>query len=228
MPVPTAAAESVPFADRTDCKTDFRKRTMPLDEIQSGGPPKDGIPPVDRPQFEDVSSASKWLKDAEPVVLVVRDRDARAYPLQTITWHEIVNDTIGGAPAVVTFCPLCNTAIAFERRFDALTLDFGTKGKLRNSDLVMYDRQTGTWWQQITGEGIVGAHAGRTLEPVPAQIVSCATFASSTRTARSSIARRDSRGATAGTRTPDTTTSPARRSCSAARRTSGCRRWNAS
>jgi hypothetical protein len=78
--------------------------------------------------------------------------DARAYPLRILIWHEIVNDTVGGVPVVVTYCPLCNTSLVFRRELDGRTLDFGTTGKLRNSDLVMYDRQTESWWQQFTGE----------------------------------------------------------------------------
>ena len=78
-------------------------------------------------------------------------------------WHEIVNDTISGVPVTVTFCPLCNTGIAFEHTFDGQVLDFGTTGRLRFSNLIMYDRQTETWWQQATGEGIAGEHTGRRL-----------------------------------------------------------------
>ncbi len=77
--------------------------------------------------------------------------ETRAYPLQILIWHEIVNDELGGLPVAVTFCPLCNTAIAFDRRVEGRTLDFGTTGKLRHSDLVMYDRQTESWWQQFGG-----------------------------------------------------------------------------
>jgi hypothetical protein len=87
-----------------------------------------------------------------------------------------VNDVVGGRPLAVTFCPLCNTALAFDRRLDGRTLDFGTTGRLRHSDLVMYDRQTESWWQQATGEGIVGVYAGRRLEFVSAPVVSWETF----------------------------------------------------
>ncbi|MCC6179885.1 MAG: DUF3179 domain-containing protein [Chloroflexi bacterium] len=103
----------------------------------------------------------------------------RAYPLQILIWHEIVNDTVGGRPVTVTFCPLCNTAIAFDRRLDGVTYDFGTTGNLRRSDLVMWDRQTESWWQQITGEAIVGTLAGSRLTPVPAAIQSFSAFRAS-------------------------------------------------
>lgn len=102
--------------------------------------------------------------------------EVRAYPLQILLWHEIVNDEIAGVPVVVTYCPLCNSAVAFERGFGGRVLDFGTTGMLRFSDLVMYDRQTETWWQQITGEGIIGELAGEQLEFVAMSIVSFVDF----------------------------------------------------
>lgn len=157
-------------------KTDFTKTNIDLSEIISGGPPKDGIPAIDEPRFESIAAARAWLADQSPVIALEVDGDARAYPLAILIWHEIVNDTVGGAPLVVTFCPLCNTALVFERRIDDRILDFGTTGNLRFSDLVMYDRQTETWWQQAIGEGIVGEYTGRRLTFVPAQIVSLAEF----------------------------------------------------
>jgi hypothetical protein len=160
-------------------KTDFSRHTVPLEEIVSGGPPRDGIPAIDRPQFVSVDEANDWLSPREPVVLVTEGDEARAYPLQILIWHEIVNDVVGGLPVAVTYCPLCNTALAFERQLNGKLLDFGTTGRLRHSDLVMYDRQTESWWQQATGEGIVGQLAGRKLEPVSAPLVSWKTFKSS-------------------------------------------------
>jgi len=157
-------------------KTDFDKHTVPLDEITSGGPPKDGIPAIDRPEFVSVHDADGWLGDREPVVVVEHGGKAKAYPLQILIWHEIVNDEIAGLPVSVTFCPLCNTALTFDRRFDDEVLDFGTTGMLRHSDLVMYDRQSETWWQQASGEGIVGKHAGRQLTFVSSPIVSWKQF----------------------------------------------------
>ena len=91
--------------------------------------------------FEPLAAINN-LVDTEPVVSVIVGDDARAYPLRVLMWHEIVNDTVGGVPVSVTFCPLCNAAVVFDRRLDDLVLDFGTTGRLRNSDLVMYDRQT--------------------------------------------------------------------------------------
>ncbi len=152
--------------------TDFSKLTVPLDEIVPGGPGKDGIPALDRPSFETVKEAGKWLANEDPVAVVRIDEAVKVYPLQILIWHEIVNDEVGGVPISVTFCPLCNTALAFRRTFDGEVLDFGTTGLLRHSDMVMYDRQTETWWQQATGEGIVGKYAGRRLSLVPAPVLS--------------------------------------------------------
>jgi hypothetical protein len=157
-------------------RTDFSRHTVPLDEIRSGGPPRDGIPPLDHPQFVTFSSANSWLHDREPVIAVHRNGMAKAYPLQILIWHEIVNDTLGDEPIAVTFCPLCNSAVAFQRQLDEHVFDFGTTGRLRHSDLVMWDRQTESWWQQLTGEAIIGTLAGKRLAMIPASIVSYAAF----------------------------------------------------
>lgn len=150
-------------------ETDFSRISIELSEILSGGPPKDGIPSIDKPKFVSLNEA-KDLVDREPVIGLEINGDARAYPLRVLTWHEIVNDKVGGVPVTVTYCPLCNAAIVFERRVAANVLDFGTTGLLRNSDLVMYDRQTQSWWQQFTGEAIVGKMLGTKLKTVPARL----------------------------------------------------------
>ncbi|MBI3998156.1 MAG: DUF3179 domain-containing protein [Armatimonadetes bacterium] len=170
-----AVAQGLPF-DGSEWKTNFKKSSVPLNEIRSGGPPKDGIPAIDRPKFETVADAAKWLKPAEPVVIFERGSDARAYPLQILIWHEIVNDTVGGVPGTVTFCPLCNTSITFDRRLEGQVYDFGTTGKLYKSALVMYDRQTESWWWQVSGEGIVGDLTGKRLTVLPSQIISWEIF----------------------------------------------------
>lgn len=159
-------------------KTDFSKRTVALEEIESGGPPKDGIPAIDRPRFIGPQEASRWLDPREPVIVFEHRGEARAYPLQILMFHEIVNDTVGGLPVAVTFCPLCNASIVFDRRVGRAVLGFGTTGKLRKSDLVMYDRETESWWQQFTGMGIVGRYAGATLHQLPAAIVPFSEFRS--------------------------------------------------
>jgi hypothetical protein len=169
--------DSPPAGARLEFSTDFSRHSVPYSEILSGGPPKDGIPAVDDPVFISEEEASRWLQPLEPVIFVQVGEVARAYPIQVLIWHEIVNDTVGGLPLTVTFCPLCNTAIAFERTFDGQVLDFGTTGRLRNSNLIMYDRQTETWWQQGTGEAIVGKHLGRQLAFYPATIIAWRDFA---------------------------------------------------
>jgi Protein of unknown function (DUF3179) len=162
-------------------RTDFSKHTVSFAEIKSGGPRRDGIPPIDHPRFEQLAGGkpSGWaarLADVEPVISLAVGDDARAYPLRVLTWHEIVNDVVGERPVAVTYCPLCNTAIVFDRTSDGQILDFGTTGKLRHSDLVMYDRQSESWWQQFTGEAIVGTRSGQKLRILPSRLESFARF----------------------------------------------------
>ena len=156
-------------------KTDFSKTIINLKEILDGGPPRDGIPPIDRPKYKSIAE-SQELTATEPVISLEINGDARAYPLRVMTWHEIVNDVVGGVPVTITYCPLCNTAIVFKRELDGQILDFGTTGKLRYSDLVMYDRQTESWWQQFTGEAIIGKMTGKKLKLVPSRLDSFARF----------------------------------------------------
>jgi len=156
-------------------KTDFSKSSVDFGDILSGGPPKDGIPSIDEPKF--VPQRDAKLSPTEPVVGLTVNGESRAYPLQVLTWHEIVNDTIGGVPVTVTYCPLCNAAIVFERTLaDGTVTEFGTTGKLRRSDLVMYDRQSESWWQQFSGEAIVGKRTGETLTMLPARLESYSNF----------------------------------------------------
>jgi hypothetical protein len=157
-------------------ETDFSRHAVPLSEFQSGGPGRDGIPSIDAPMFVSTAEADEWLDAREPVIELELGGAARAYPLQILIWHEIVNDEISGAPVAVTFCPLCNTALVFDRRPDGRVLDFGTTGNLRNSDLVMYDRQTESWWQQFGGEAVVGELTGARLTQLPARIVAWEEF----------------------------------------------------
>ena len=154
---------------------DTAKTTVDLIEIIGLLPP-DAIPSIDEPNFDTVEAASGWLEAREPVIAFELNGDARAYPLRILTWHEIVNDVVGGEPVIVTYCPLCNSAIAFSRTVDGEVREFGVSGKLRNSDLIMYDRTNESLWQQFTGEAIVGADAGAQLDFLPAQIVSFEEF----------------------------------------------------
>jgi len=174
---PTTSRDEIPPRDAIfEFETNFILHSVPYSEILSGGPPRDGIPAIDDPQFVTVREADDWLEPVEPVVFVQIDDDARAYPIQVFIWHEIVNDVVAELPLVVTFCPLCNTAIAFERTVDGKVLDFGTTGRLRYSNLIMYDRQTESWWQQATGEAIIGDLTGTQLVFRPASIISWEDF----------------------------------------------------
>lgn len=158
-------------------KTDFCQHSVSYDEIRSGGPPPDGIPPIDNPQFESVESTSTWLEDQSPVIALEINGDARAYPLAILIWHEIANDVVGDVPVAVTFCPLCNSSIVFDRRVGVDTLRLGVSGNLRNSDMVMWDDLTQSWWQQLTGEGIVGVYTGTQLTFISSQVVGFSDFA---------------------------------------------------
>jgi hypothetical protein len=170
--------ESPPPGAAAQFSTDFSKHSVSYGDILSGGPPKDGIPAIDAPSYVSIEDANGWINDVEPIIAVEVDGVSRAYPLQILTWHEIVNDVLNEKPLVVSFCPLCNTAIAFEREFDGQILDFGTTGRLRYSNLIMYDRQSETWWQQATGDGIAGDYTGEQLSFYPAALISWADFKS--------------------------------------------------
>ncbi len=160
--------------------TDLNERIISLSELEIVLP-KDQITPIDQPNFAPVSEVPGYMNAREPVVAVIVDGDARAYPLAILMWHEIVNDRIGDLPVTVTFCPLCNTGITFERVIDGRTLTFGTSGMLRRSDLVMWDRQTESFWQQITGEALIGEYAkdATVLKQIPSSIIAWETFVES-------------------------------------------------
>jgi hypothetical protein len=180
-PTPSAAATTtdveIPPALRDAVRswdTEWSRSTIDLDELVPGlrgGDTRDRIPPIDDPTFETVDEASAWLEDREPGLLVTVDGATRFYPLQILTLHEIVNDELSGTPIAVTYCPLCNTAITFDRRLGDQVLRLGVSGLLRNSDLVMWENTTDSLFQQITGKGIVGALAGRNLTVIPSAIV---------------------------------------------------------
>lgn len=152
------------------------RHNIPLDEIVGGGPPKDGIPPIDNPKFVSVEEACKWLKDEEPGVAVSIGGVERFYPYQILVWHEIVNDTIAGRRILVTYCPLCYTGIVFDPLVQGERVQFGTSGKLWNSNLVMYDRKTESYWSQILGEAIVGEETGTRLAVLPSDLMRFGTW----------------------------------------------------
>lgn len=156
--------------------TDFSRSAVDFTEIMSGGPPKDGIPALDEVSFLP-AARERRIEDREPVITLELDGETpRAYPVRYLMWHEIVNDVVGGVPVAVTYCPLCNSGMVFDRRVAGQVLSFGVTGKLRNSDMVMYDRETQSWWQQAIGTGIVGHHTGTSLRQLPAWMESWAEF----------------------------------------------------
>ncbi len=146
----------------------------PLD-VLSGGPAPDAIPAIDAPEFERATDVG-FLQPQEAVVTLTLNGDARAYPVQVMLWHEIVNDTVGGEPVTVTYCPLCNTAIGYYRQLGERIFDFGTSGRLYNSALVMYDRQTESLWAHYTGQAIAGVLTGSQLDLIPMATVAWETF----------------------------------------------------
>ncbi len=156
-------------------KTDFKNASIDLNAVLSGGVPRDGIPPIDDPYFNKVDAITD-LQHQSPVISIHINGDARAYPLEVLTRHEIVNDVVGDIPVAVTFCPLCNSAIVYQRAVDDQVLRFGVSGNLMNSDLIMWDDLTESWWQQLTGKGIVGDYNGYQLEIVPSQMISFGVF----------------------------------------------------
>ena len=158
-------------------QTDRSKKSIDLNDLKLGGPPKDGIPAIREPEFVSAEDAASWVAGREPVIVVELGGEARAYPLQILVWHEMVADQIGDVPLLVTYCPLCNSSIAFDRRVDGQVYDFGVSGMLRHSDMIMFDRQTDSLWQQLTGEAVVGNLTGKKLDIVTSQVVDFASFA---------------------------------------------------
>ncbi len=173
----TGALASPEFWRHEWPNTDFERTSVQSwVEIISGGPPKDGIPAIDDPSFGPVAGKT-GLSAREPVItLEIEGQTPRAYPIRYLMWHEIVNDEVGGIPVAVTFCPLCNSGISFDRRTQAGVLSFGVSGKLRHSDMIMYDRETESWWQQATGEVVVGALLGTQLQSLPSWMESWDEF----------------------------------------------------
>jgi hypothetical protein len=182
----TAAGESPavgvlpsgPSALDTMFADEFPDPLIDPNEVISGGPPPDGIPPIDNPVFLDVDEDFELLPADEPVVVLEIDGDARAYPIRAMVWHEIVNDTVGGVPVSVTYCPLCNSAATYERTINGVETTFGTSGRLFASALVMYDRATETLWTHYNGEAVVGVLTGEQLKVHPSPLVSWDQFRS--------------------------------------------------
>ncbi|HJM74638.1 MAG TPA: DUF3179 domain-containing protein [Dehalococcoidia bacterium] len=157
-------------------ETNWAIRSINLDDLIPGGPGKDGIPALNEPQFISHEEAARMIEPQSPVIALEVNGEVRAYPIDILIRHEIVNDVIGGVPVAVTFCPLCNTSTTFDRRVDGEERPFGVSGLVRVNDLVMFDRTDESFWQQITGEAIVGDDTGKRLTMLASQIVSWAEF----------------------------------------------------
>ena len=168
-------------ADGASALEDMRDPSFPeplIDpvEIISGGPPPDGIPSIDDPQFVSVDEANEWLGTNEPVIYLEANGEVHAYPVQIIIWHEIVNDTVGGVPVAVTYCPLCNSAVSYQREVAGEVTTFGTSGRLYASALVMYDRATESLWTHFDGRAVVGTLTGQELEPISSPLLGWSDF----------------------------------------------------
>lgn len=141
-------------------------RSVELEDLHQGCPARDCIPSIDNPVFVSATDAD-FINDNDIVLAIDYRGDKRAYAARILNYHEIVNDTIGGDPIAITFCPLCGSGLAFRRVLDGGAAEFGVSGVLYNSDLVFYDRSTGTLWDQVEGKGIVGPRTGEVLQTVP-------------------------------------------------------------
>jgi hypothetical protein len=147
-------------------ETNGQKHLIPLDKIRDGGPPKDGIPSIDKPKFVS-SEQADFISESDIVIGLKINGESKAYPLFILVWHEIVNDRVGNVPVSVTYCPLCYTSQVFERTIDGKAVEFGTSGKLYNSNLLMYDRLTDSYWSQGLGMAVTGPMTGTSLDIVP-------------------------------------------------------------
>ena len=151
--------------------TDGITHSVPLDDIIAGGPSKDGIPAIDRPSFVSVRKAERFLEDDELGIAIKINGVRRFYPVLVLLWHEVVNDTLKGRDVTVTYCPLCGSGIVFDARVNGERQTFGVSGMLYNSNLLMYDRKTESFWSQILGEAIIGKMAGTRLKLLPSDTV---------------------------------------------------------
>jgi len=180
--VPAAESQSNLSASSIDAalwKTDFTRLTVDIVELLQAGVGRFGISAIAAPRTETIAEADLWLSPREPVQVVEFNGETRAYPIQLVIFHEIVNDYLGGEPVLVTYCPLCNTALSFERRVGIRVPVFDTTGVLRFSNLVMYDARTESWWQQVGGDAIVGEMAGAKLTSIPSRLTSWEEFKTS-------------------------------------------------
>ena len=143
--------------------------TIPVEEIKHGGPPRDGIPSIDQPQFIGPQEAD-FLDANDLIIGLDINEQQKAYPIKILNWHEVVNDIIGGQEVVVTYCPLCRSAVVFKSRINDRVLSFGVSGLLYNSDVLLYDRQTESLWSQLLNAAVSGKYSGAILEMIPSQV----------------------------------------------------------
>lgn len=173
--IASTSREDVPSALDDARDAVFAPALIDLDRVISGGPPPDGIPAVDEPIFQSAASVD-WLAAGEAVIALELEGQARAYPVQILTWHELVNDAVGDIPVTISYCPLCNSALAYDRRLGDRILDFGTSGRLFNSSMVMYDRQTESLWTHYDGVAVAGELVGAELDTYPISTISWEDF----------------------------------------------------
>ncbi len=166
VPILAAALWLAPSAAREMNGFDLRDSLIPYLQINFGGPEKNGIPAIDKPDFLAAGFAA-FLKNDDEVLGIVRGKTARAYPIRILNWHEVVNDRIDGAPVIISFCPLCGTGVAFDARVKGRELSFGVSGLLYNSDVLLYDRQTNSLWSQLLAQAISGPLKGQRLTMLP-------------------------------------------------------------
>lgn len=159
-----------------ELETNLSKTEIDLSQVLSGGPGKDGIPAINDPKFISVAEAEAELDEEVLGIFLDINGDQRYYPYTILVWHEIVNDTVGNQPVAVTFCPLCGSAITFDRNVNGKVVEFGVSGLLYESNLLMYDSENESLWSQALGRAVVGDDAGTNLDHVPMQLLTFAEF----------------------------------------------------
>ena len=159
-------AHGIVFAEPLRNGFNLAGALVPVEEILQGGPPKDGIPAIDRPAFLGARDATD-LRPDDMVLAIFRNGIAKAYPIRILNWHEVVNDRFGADDVVITFCPLCGSGVAFESKAGSRALRFGVSGLLYNSDVLLYDRETHSLWSQIRAQAVAGPLKGGRLTAVP-------------------------------------------------------------
>lgn len=149
---------------------DITRHAIPIQKIFSGGPPRDGIPALNNPKFVSASEAERFLGKHDRVLAIEYNEAAKAYPVRILNWHEVVNDDFNGRPVLVTWCPLCMSGIAYDPQKGGARLTFGVSGKVYKSNLLMYDRETGSLWSQMLQQAVTGPLTGTSLKMIPVEL----------------------------------------------------------